>query len=218
MRVSRRIAVLAAILVAVALFGTTRPEWVRAAVPDLVGSARTVAVTGGKASPGAVAMGVAALAAAVLTSLAGRRLAVLTGAIIAAAGGGAAVMTIDVLRAPATHAEGAVAADAGLIGAITGAHTTVWPWLALGPCALLVVVGVLIAVRARSWQTAARYTREAVAPDAGEQAAPEEARPDAAARAGAPASVDEDPAAMWDALTRGEDPTRPADGRKRESR
>jgi uncharacterized membrane protein (TIGR02234 family) len=75
-----------------------------------------------------------------------------------------------------------------------------WPWIALAAAALVVVGGATTIVRGRAWSgLSGRYD----APNA-EDRAPGTGR--AAPPGGSTGTVDEDVA--WDALSRGEDPTK----------
>lgn len=206
---SRRSAVLLGILLSGSLFLITRAGWITATVPDLAGGRSTIAATGGQASPATVALAVVALAASLVTGLTSRGARLVTGPLIALCGAGALVSGILVLTDPEGHAASAIAQASSVTG--TGADIVLGPWAAISllPSALLILLGPAILLLGRSWRTTSRFEREAAAPDvAGDAHAPEPARAVPVA-ASAPAAAD--PAALWDALTHGEDPTDESD-------
>jgi hypothetical protein len=116
-RLSRRTTVLAGLVAAGALAGTTRTTWVQASAPDLAGTAQEVAVTGADAAPAVLALALAALAAALATSLSSRWVRFLTGPVLIAAGLGAGLAALGPLREPVEAAGSAVAESTGVVGA-----------------------------------------------------------------------------------------------------
>jgi uncharacterized membrane protein (TIGR02234 family) len=185
-RLSRRTTVLAGLVAAGALAGTTRTTWVQASAPDLAGTAQEVAVTGADAAPAVLALALAALAAALATSLSIRWVRFLTGPVLIAAGLGAGLAALGPLREPVEAAGSAVAESTGVVGASIEASATSWPLLALVPALGVIATGVVVLLVGRTWPVGSRYRSAAVA---------------------ASADPAEDPAAAWDALTRGEDPS-----------
>jgi hypothetical protein len=73
-----------------------------------------------------------------------------------------------------------------VVGASIEASATSWPLLALVPALGVIATGVVVLLVGRTWPVGSRYRSAAVA---------------------ASADPAEDPAAAWDALTRGEDPS-----------
>ena len=183
---SRRAAVLGGLVAAGALAGTTRATWVQATAPDLAGTAQNVAVGGADAAPAVLALALAALAAALATSLSSRWVRFLTGPVLIAAGLGAGLASLPPLRDPAAAAGSAVAESTGVVGAEVAADATSWPLIALVPALAVIATGVIVLIAGGSWPVGSRYRSAAVT------------------TAADPA---EDPAAAWDALTRGEDPS-----------
>ena len=183
---SRRAAVLGGLVAAGALAGTTRATWVQATAPDLAGTAQDVAVGGADAAPAVLALALAALAAALATSLSSRWVRFLTGPVLIAAGLGAGLASLPPLRDPAAAAGSAVAESTGVVGAEVAADATSWPLIALVPALAVIATGVIVLIAGGSWPVGSRYRSAAVT------------------TAADPA---EDPAAAWDALTRGEDPS-----------
>lgn len=183
---SRRVTVLAGTVAGAALAGATRTTWAQATAPDLTGAAQEVAVTGSDAAPTVLALGLVALAASLATSLSSTWVRFVTGPVLVAAGLGAAWSAIAVVLDP-TGASGSATGEAtGIVGGQVQATATSWPLLTLVPALLVAVVGVMVLLVGRSWPMGTRYRSAAVA---------------------APADPERDPAAAWDALTRGEDPS-----------
>ena len=185
-RLSRRVVVLGGLVAAGALAGATRTTWVEASAPDLAGTPQAIAVGGADAAPAVLALALAALAAALATSLSSRWVRFLTGPVMIAAGLGAGLSSLGPVRAPDRAALAAVAESTGVVGAEVTATATTWPLLALVPALAVVLMGVIVLVVGGSWSVGSRYRSAAVT---------------------ATADPAEDPAAAWDALTRGEDPS-----------
>lgn len=140
--------------------------------------AATTAYAGGQ-SPGVVrALGVAALAGVVGIAAARGRGRSFVGLVLIAVGVGALVVSVRAGLHP-------VVAARWELPAAGGGRATAWPWVAAAGGALVVAAGLLVAIRGPRWSALAqRYA--------------------GTARADAPAVTD---AALWDALSRGDDPT-----------
>jgi len=141
---------------------------------------RVVRLSGGEltALRPLAALGLAGVVALAATQNLGR---VLVGVVLAASGAGVVVGTLRLLGDPGA----AAARSRTLIGMV---ETTGWPFAAVVGGVLLGLAGLLVAARGRRWAAlSARYEAPAA------QAEQEPARPEVAA---------------WDALDRGEDPTR----------
>jgi hypothetical protein len=175
-RLSRRVVVLGGLIAAGALAGVTRTTWVEATAPDLSGTPQAIAVGGGDAAPAVLALALAALAAALATSLSSRWVRFLTGPVLIVAGLGAGLAALGPARTP----------EEAALGAEVSATATSWPLLALVPALAVVLTGVIVLVVGGSWPVGGRYRSAAVT---------------------VAADPAEDPAAAWDALTRGEDPS-----------
>ena len=78
----------------------------------------------------------------------------------------------------------------GVLGGEVHASAGNWPLLALVPAVLVAATGVAVLTVGGRWSSGSRYRSAAVKAPTGPAALPQE-----------------DPAAAWDALTRGEDPT-----------
>ena len=183
---SRRLTVLAGTVAGAALIGATRTTWAQATAPDLTGAAQEVAVTGSDAAPTVLALGLVALAAALTTSLSSIWIRFVTGPVLLAAGLGAGWSALAVVLDP-TGASGSAAATAtGVVGGQVQATATSWPLLTLIPSLAVAAVGVVVLLAGRTWPVRTRFRSAAVA---------------------VTADPEQDPAAAWDALTRGEDPS-----------
>lgn len=162
-------------------------------------------VSGRRTAPEAIAIALAAGAAAVVLAIAGRivRFLVATGLVIA----GAVVVFAGVEGARDTDAAFSTAlVDSLRVTSTTGSWSgssgsvamTIWPWAAASGGAILVLAGLLALIGGRSWSGPTRRYERAPATPVSFGASPEEA-----GRRAEPGA----PAAAWDALSRGEDPT-----------
>lgn len=139
--------------------------------------------------PAAALVALAASVAAVTLRRIGRQVA---GLLLVAAGGGVGSAAVRVLSDPRDAAEEVLRAATARTGDVSAtAHVTgPWPWLAVVAAAAVALAGAATIVRGRAWSgLSTRY--DAPAPTA----EPTD-----------PARVEDDDA--WDALSRGDDPTR----------
>lgn len=183
---SRRVTVLLGLAASALLIGAMRPTWVEASAPDLAGTVQQVAVPGAEAAPAVLALALVAIAASLATALSSRWLRWLTGPALVLAGLGAILAALGVTSDPGTAAGGAVAATTGMLGSAVEARATAWPLLSLVPALAVVAVGALTLAAGGTWPLGTRYRSPALAAATGPE---------------------QDPAAAWDALTRGEDPS-----------
>jgi hypothetical protein len=149
-----------------------------------------VAAPGDRAAPVAPALALVAAAAAVavlVTGRVGRRVAAV---VLLLAGIGACVAVAGVVLAPADAVAGALATTTGRAGPVAGPPpaVTAWVWGALAAALLVVGAGLAAVLRAGSWPAPGRRFE--------------------AAPAGAPSAGPGDTIGAWDALSRGDDPTR----------
>lgn len=165
------------------LLAASQP-WAQVSVSGVTGSARPVSAAAAGASPAGLGLlGLAGVAGLFATRRRGR---VLIGVLLLLAGAGAIALAV--------HDRAGLAVAASLAGpdaAIVGGRLVVnaWPWVAVAGGALLAAGGLLVTVRGMRWAALSqRHDAPATEP---EQAA----EPDPAA-------------AAWDALDRGDDPTR----------
>jgi uncharacterized membrane protein (TIGR02234 family) len=193
---SRLLSALVALAGAGLLVVTAGRPWVSRIVTDVPGVTQVTA-SGDRAAPAAPALALVAAAAAAAVLVTGRWGRRVAAVVLLLAGIGALAAVAAVVLAPADAVAGVVAAATGRTGPVAGPPPAVtgWVWLALA-AALLVAGGGLAAVlRAGSWPAPGRRFE--------------------AARAGAPRPADapradgkDDAIGAWDALSRGDDPTR----------
>ncbi len=191
---SRLLSALVALAGAGLLVVAAGRPWVTRIVTDVPGVAQ-VEAAGDRVAPAAPALALVAAAAAVavlVTGRVGRRVAAV---VLLLAGIGALVAVAGVLLGPADAVAGAVATTTGRAGPVAGPPPTVtaWVWCALTAALLVVGAGLTAVLRAGSWPAPGR--RFEAAPSG------------AAGAAGAPPAAD-DAIGAWDALSRGDDPTR----------
>ncbi len=193
-------AVLLALLGAVlALLSASRP-WVHAVVTDPVLGRTTVTASGRQAAAVVPAVALVALAGGVallLSRVIGRRV---TGVLLVLAGAAAAAASVSTVRSPDAGIADLVGRALATVGSTDAqVSVTAWPWVAVVGGALVVCAGTLAVVQARRWGTPRSRYESPVDPA---HSAGVEVRP------APPAGPGDDPGATWDALTRGEDPTR----------
>ena len=138
----------------------------------------------------AVALVALAGAVAVLTT---RRIGqAVAGTLLVLAGAAAAASAIAVLRTPTSAVDQVVTAATGRTGvAGVTAVVTAWPWVGVASGVLIAIGGCLAVLRSRSWGgLSTRY----------DTPARESAVPESTVR-------EDEPGQVWDALSRGEDPT-----------
>lgn len=197
---------------ALALLATSR-GWVQAAVDDPVVGQVSVTASGRQAAPVVPAVALVALAGAAALLLArslGRRVA---GVLLVLAGAAGVAASVSVLRVPESGVAELVTRAVGVTGSTpTAVEVSGWPWLAVLGCALVVVAGAVAVLMAGRWaRPRSRYEAPSDATTAAAGAvATAEPAPDQAADQVADQAADEapDPGTAWDALSRGEDPTR----------
>ncbi len=190
---SRRQAVWALLLLAVAVLATGAPVWVSGTTSSAVQAVVDLQATGTEVAPGVGAGGLVVAAAALALALA-RRVGVVVATSVAALGG--VLVTVAALGA-AGRAEAVLASSAADrigVGEVSQVTVTAWPWVAAVLGLVAVVLAGVVLVASRGWQgpSARHEVAHDLAPAAGEASA-------------APQRVD--PGEAWDALSRGEDPT-----------
>ncbi|MBL0886350.1 Trp biosynthesis-associated membrane protein [Myceligenerans indicum] len=190
----------------------TSVTWLTTEVATALRPDVAVAATGADAAPAVGAAALVLLACGPALALTGRagRYVVLTVAALAGAGVSAGALSVIADRAAAGAS---AAADAAGVTDLTGPVVlTPWPWTTAAAGVLAVLVAVVAAFAARRWpQVSRRHERDGARGDDREPGTV------AAVRTGPgtpePSEADApgegpDPADDWDALTRGEDPTR----------
>lgn len=193
-RLTKPVVVLLGLASSLALAGTTALEWVRATAPDLTGTVLEVSVTGQDAAPAVLALALVGAAASLASALSSRWVRWATGPVLLIAGGVAAVLAAGAAMDPEGAARAGVARATGVLGGEIHATAGTWPLIAMVPAVVVALAGIAVLIAGGRWRSGSRYRSAAVA-----------------APSGAAASPQEDPAAAWDALTRGEDPTAEGD-------
>ena len=141
--------------------------------------ARTTTYAKGESAALVRALGLASLAGIVGTAGARGRGRALVGLVLAVVGSAAVVVSVRAGLAPVPQADRRAAFP------VAGAGTTPWPWVAVGGGAVVAAAGLLVVARGSRWSAMSkRYA--------------------GAASANAPEATD---AGLWEALSRGEDPT-----------
>jgi uncharacterized membrane protein (TIGR02234 family) len=186
--------------------------WVTAELTDVLAGRVQLRLTGARLAPVVPAVSLVLLAAGAAVLLArrlGRAVAglvlVLAGAVCGAAAVAAARSPQAALGAEAARVTGRSAGPPATFG------TTAWPWLAVVAGVLAVLAGALVVVGTRRWVAPSDRFEAPGAGPAPAAAAAGRGSPDGGGPAVEPAGTAGsavEPADAWDALNRGEDPTR----------
>ncbi|GAA1858640.1 Trp biosynthesis-associated membrane protein [Myceligenerans crystallogenes] len=185
---------------------TTSATWITSEVATALRAGVAVEATGTQAAPVVSAAALVLLACGPVLALTGRAAKYVVLAVAVLAGAGVTAGAVAGVVAPATAARSAAADAAGVTELTAPAVLTLWPWVTAAAGVLAALVAVAAALAARRWPEASRrHERDAARPGVAHHTPAGPAAP-----AGAPAAQrdEPDPAADWDALTRGEDPTR----------
>lgn len=182
--------VLLVVLLGGALFGLSLLTWVRADAATTLGPV-PVAVQGSQAAPVAPSAALAVVVAGLALGLSGRVVRFLAAGVAVLAALIMWVAVLAVLRDPLPAAR-AAAGDVGGVREVEGlVRVTPWPWVVLVLASVTVLLAAVLPLRAGVWAPVARrYERPGVATSAGPSGAERTSRDD------------------WDALTRGDDPSR----------
>lgn len=179
--------VLASVVLALAVFGTSTQTWIDVQLDPTAASSSDLHVQGSKAATAVTALALVALAGGLAVSIAGRIARWIIAAIIALSAAGIILAAATVLTDPLGAAQGSIAAATGISGGQAAVATTVFPVLAVVAGALLAVCAVILPLAGRYWKTRTKYDTAARAKERG---------------AGPVDEID-----SWDSLSRGEDPT-----------
>lgn len=193
--------ILTGLVLALGVFGATSLVWFNVTVPSPVQDVH-VAVRGTESAPTVAALALVAATACLALTIAGRVLRWIVAPVILLAAVGVVVSVTNVIRDPRQATETAVGDSAGVIGVGTVPEQGVWPWVTLVMAALLAILAFRILIVLRSWNSTqnTKYQRQQ-REDPARQSFPEGLHdPDADRRHGIDA---------WDALSEGQDPTRP---------
>ncbi|WP_394940940.1 Trp biosynthesis-associated membrane protein [Psychromicrobium sp. YIM B11713] len=186
----KSILILSALLLAVAILGTTTQSWLHTAVDQGAVKVGDIAVQGSKAATAVTAFAVVAIAASLAASISGRVIRIIAGCVILLAALGIDIAIIAVLVNPQAAASGPVGAQIGLTGIPLNASVTVMVWVALAAGVLLLISALAILFLGSRWAGSRKYDKYQ--------------KPASSASAAGEPLDDID---SWDRLSRGEDPT-----------
>lgn len=163
--------------------------WAQGRVDGLAGVV-PVSITGRQAQPVLPALALIAGAAGMVLAICGPVVRWLAAAALVLAGAGASAAAVVLASDAGRLLQPAASRLSGITGsAILHSELSPWPWVAVVAGALVLLSGCWAMLAGAAWAAVGRrYQR------------PED-------RASAAAAATDDPAAAWDALTRGEDPT-----------
>lgn len=178
------------------LLASTR-VWIAVDFAAGAATAESASITGQKLNPAVALIAIAAIAAALVLTIAGRVFRRIVGALIALLGAGLVVLGSATLSAPLSGARQRIEELTGIAGEaqsslIEAVHVSVWPGAVIGLGAVLAVAGAIVLVFGGRWRSAGRKYEGA----AGEQASGETR-----------STADSDRISDWDALSDGGDPT-----------
>jgi hypothetical protein len=183
---------IAGILLSGLVLLTWTGEWFRLTLDGNSASHTSLSVTGNSAAPGLIALALAGLALIGALAIAGRVIRLVLGIVEVLLGFIVAYSALTALQNPAeasaalvTAATG-VSGNASIIAMVTAVSVSVWPYLAVLAGVLVMALGVVIVVTGRRWPESSRKY----------QANPVEAD-----------LPGMNPAADWDSLSGGGDPT-----------
>ncbi len=152
-----------------------------------------LAPTGREVAPGVVALALVALAGMPSLLGASRRLRVLIGVVVALAGVGITALALTTGDGEAAAVNRAGAALGVSDPTITGLAGSRWPWVTAGAGALVATGGLVISLRGVRWAGVGRRYDAPTGPEQRHESG-----------AGSPGAQHR----LWEALDRGEDPTR----------
>jgi uncharacterized membrane protein (TIGR02234 family) len=203
---SRRTVVLLVLLGALLVLLAGTRTWATVTLSGTLPGLSDLPVPGRRSAPGAIAVALAAAAAAVVLATSGRivRVVVAAGLVIAGAvvvaGGLRGARDSDHAVVIALRDSLRVAGGSASSGA-SRVSISIWPWVAVAGGGVILLAGLLALLGGRTWSGPSRRYERA---PAGSAAVTGAARAGDARGATGPAAR---PAATWDALSRGEDPT-----------
>lgn len=182
-----------AIASALALFGATQ-VWVTLDLAEGAAAFASLEVTGQQLNQSLSPIAIAALAAALALTIAGRGFRRVLGVLVSLLGVGIIAIAVSVLTNPVAAASGGLAEATGLTGhdqlsLVTSYHATQMIVLTLVAGSLLVLFGVLVLILGGRWKSAGRKYEA----DAGRTAAKDDGEPDRISD--------------WEAMSDGDDPT-----------
>lgn len=174
---------------------TSVQSWFDIAFVPGAATVERLAVTGQQISPALTMISLAALAAALVLTIAGKAFRRVIGVLVVALGGGLSYAGVRALTDPLEGASGSLEEVSGISGEaqsslIESMSVSIWPTITVIVGGLLAIAGLLVLIFSPRWKVAGRKYETAGA-----------ARP-----RGATAPTD-DRISEWDALSDGDDPT-----------
>lgn len=203
-RPTRRVTVVAALALGSAGLAVGGASWATATTRDGLDAVVTVDVAGRAVAPGVTAGALVVVAAALALTLAGRWAAPLVGVVVV---GGGALQTVSAFTVLGSGggveraARRAALEHVGVDALTQPPRIGPVPWLAVVVGLLTVALGVLVVLVGRRWAADRRHAVP-VAVDA----TPTDESNDVPSSPDSSSPDDDDPA-VWDRLSRGEDPT-----------
>ena len=181
-----------AIAGAVALYSATQ-AWVSLTLAEGAAAFGQLEVTGQQVNQSLSPVAIAALAAALALTIAGKAFRRVLGVLVLLLGAGLGAIAVTVMRDPAAAATGRLAEVTGLAGSaqaglVTSTQMSPMVVLALGAGVLLVLLGALVMLFSGRWKTAGR-------------------KYEADSGAARPASAEPDRISDWESLNAGDDPS-----------
>lgn len=144
-------------------------------------------ISGGEGQPVQQALALAGVVAVLFFALSGRIGRWITAIVLALIGVGSIAVAAQALADPAGLTATTLVEATGLATRPESAEATAWPWLAIVAGGLLTLAAPTVAQLSKHWKARVRRFERADAPGGAEP--------------------EDDPAASWDALSRGEDPS-----------
>ena len=177
---------------------TTMQTWVTVQFAPGVAAVEDLSLTGQGLNSSLTLISLAALAATLVLTIAGRVFRWLIGVLVAALGAGLAALGIGVWISPIEQAAFQIGEVTGISGEaqaelVSESGASVWPLVTAALGVVLAILGVLVVVTSGRWKSAGRkYDTDHAAP---------------ASRPESREATNNDRISEWDALSDGDDPT-----------
>jgi uncharacterized membrane protein (TIGR02234 family) len=192
----RTLTLIAGILVSGLVLLTWTGTWFHLTLEGSTSSHSQLAVTGSTAAPALIALALAGLALVGALALGGPVIRAILGVVEVFIGFTAGFSAVVALADPATASAALITGSTGVSGTVavvrmvTATSVTAWPWLAVLAGVLVMALGVFIVATSRRWpKSSTRYQVVRLASDREHE------------------NPGENPAADWDSLSGGVDPT-----------
>ncbi len=188
----KNLTMVAGIVLAGLVLLTWTGTWFQLVLDGTTSSGSGLTVTGSTAAPGLIALALAGLALVGALAIGGRVIRAVLGVVEVLLGFAVVFSAVAALQNPATASESLITGATGIGGTaaieklVTSVTVTPWPWLAAVAGLLVMALGVVIVLTGRRWPgSSTKY-----------QAVRLESQ-----------QPGENPAADWDSLSGGDDPT-----------